>query len=146
MTRAHRRGFSFVDVLVGTAILSVLLASVLALGSQNIASQDEQVDRSLAQGLCLDVLEQFRAARPSPAGGPVAQQVSVPVGSAGRLFDSAYLQQVATMRLSVAPKVEVVVADSRTGLMSVTVSVDWRSRRGQNRTVRLTRYFLPGQA
>lgn len=139
-----------IEVLGLCVLVSTLLLPVLTLSTRSVAEHREVLERAVAQQLCLDVLERFKRYKPQwampgtpGAGGAGLEEMYLPVDlDPGRatLFERAYLDQIASMRMRLAPRIERWLDPARPGLFRLTVSIAWTGARGHAREVRFQRW------
>jgi hypothetical protein len=143
-----KRGFSLIEtvVLLGTA--SALLVPLLTLSSRNAADRQDQLERALAQSLCLDMVERFKRYKPywpmpGHLSGPPLEEMFGPIQTAeseGSLFDSAYLNHMASVEMKLVPKLTITPHREKLGLFRLDVSMSWRTHRGTRRTAKYSRW------
>lgn len=150
-----RRGMSVIEVLMLITIASGLLVPLLTLSSRNVEDHQDQMERALAQGLCLDVLERFKRYKafwPLPGdpgqpgvsdAGPPMEEMFGPVELRPgwtTLFDRVYLENMVALGMQPKPKIDKVLDPTRPGLFRLEVSVGWKSHKGYAREVKYARY------
>lgn len=150
-----RAAQSVIEILVLITIASGMLVPLLTLSGRNVDDHQDQLERSLAQGLCLDMLERFKRYKPSwtlpgSAGdgpfaipGPPLDEMFGPVElQPGRntLFDLAYLEHMKALGMKPQPRIEKVLDPARPGLFKLEVSVSWTSLKGKERSVKYARW------
>lgn len=150
-----RRGVSIIEVLVLIALASGVLVPLLTLSSRNVDDQQDQLERSLAQGLCLDMMERFKRYKPvwplpGSAGdppfnipGPPIDEMFGPVElQAGKatLFDLVYLENMKALGMRPQPRIDKILDPARPGLFKLEVSVSWTSLKGKERSVKYQRW------
>jgi len=150
-----QRGIGLVEVMVVLAVAAALLVPLLTLSTRNAEDHQELLERTLAQGLCLDMMERFKRYKPSwalpgsPAqpphksAGPPLKEMFVPVEiveGQSTLFDKVYLEQLAALGLSPKPKIEQIEDPARPGLFRLKISVSWKNTKGFVREVSFVRY------
>ncbi|MBI4859734.1 MAG: hypothetical protein HY815_05660 [Candidatus Riflebacteria bacterium] len=137
-----RSGTGLVGILVLSGLLVALVLPLATLSSRNVEDFQEMLERSTAQGLCLDMLERFNRYKPFwPMPG--AAELYTPVGLSPDqldLFDRAYLDQLTALGMHPRPKIERTPVDDRPGLYRLQVSIAWTSLGGQAREVSYARY------
>jgi len=148
------RGVVMLEILVVTGISAVLGVALMQLSSRNLGDQQELLERSLAQGLCLDMVDRFKkyksfwplpgvpAKPPSMKPGPPLAEMCLPVEinvTKWSLFDQVYLENLATLGISPEPKIVRTPDPSHPGLFLLEISVSWKSVRGNTRSVRFIR-------
>ena len=154
-----RRGFALMEILVILALAATMLLPVLNLSSRNVEDHQDMLERQLAQGLCLDMLERFKRYKPiwplpgssrKQAGGaepPPIEELFGPVETNladMSLFDKAYLEQLHALGISPKPHIERLVDPRRPGFFLLKVTVSWKSLKGFSRQVSSSRYcFAP---
>lgn len=151
-----RRGMSFVEVVVTVGLVVLVLVPVLTLGSRTVEEPRDLLERSMVQGACIDMLERYNRYKtcwllPGEEAdgevGPEARESFGPLEAdvdRATLFDEIYKQQLASMGLDAAPRVERVEDPDHPGLFRLTVSIDWTSRSGRVQAVSYSRYcFAP---
>jgi type II secretory pathway pseudopilin PulG len=150
-----RRGISMIEILVLITIASGLLVPLLTLSGRNVEDHQDQMERTMAQGLCLDVLERFKkykaywplpgaAAQPgvSDAGPPMEEMfgpVELRPGMA-TLFDRVYLENMVALGMEPKPRITKTPDPVRFGLFKLEVAVAWKSHKGHPREVKYVRY------
>jgi hypothetical protein len=143
-----RRAVSIVEVLVLIVIASGLLIPLLTLSGRNVEDHQDQLERALAQGLCLDMLERFKRFKPywtfpgAEGGGPLDEMfgpVELKTGQA-TLFDFVYLENMRALGMKPQPKIERTPDPTHYGLFKLDVSVSWKSAKGRERSVKYSRW------
>jgi len=152
------RGATMLEVLVVAAIAAVMGISLMQLSSQNLDQQQETLERSLAQGLCLDMVDRFKRYKslwplpgtPAQSGkpeGPPLVEMCLPVEMNVKqwsLFDQAYLDNMARLKMSTQPQITRTPDPSHPGLFRLEISIAWKGSRGRARKTRFVRYcFAP---
>lgn len=150
-----RRGVSVIEILILVTIASALLVPLLTLSSRNVEDHQEQLERSLAQGLCLDMVERFKHYKeiwplpgqqgepPLSIPGPPLDEMFGPVElqpNKGTLFDLVYLQHMKALGMRPQPKIDKIKDPTRPGLFKLEVSVAWKSAKGFDRAVKYARW------
>jgi hypothetical protein len=153
-----KRGVTLVEVSVVFALAVMLIIPVLTLSSRNAKEHEELLERSVAQGVCLDMLERlksYKAFWPLPGSGSTASGMDAPPlkelfgpveldVNKMTLFDRAYLEQLLVLGTTPLPRVIRTPDPTRAGLFRLEVSLAWTSSRGVPRLVRFVRYcFAP---
>lgn len=151
----RRRGVSVIEILILVTVASGLLVPLLTLSSRNVEDHQEQLERSLAQGLCLDMVERFKRYKPiwslpgSPGeppfniAGPPLDEMFGPVelqSGKGTLFDLVYLEHMKALGMRPQPRIEKTIDPARPGLFKLEVSVAWKSSKGHERSVKYARW------
>lgn len=144
---SSRRGAFLLEILLATLLLGVMLVPVLGLSTRNTGEHDEILERALAQGLALDMLERFERYKPQwpmpgTQGGPPLHEIFTPVElRAGEesLFDRVYLRRMQALGMTPRPSIERERTPGVRGLFRLTVTMEWRSRRGFERAVSFSR-------
>ena len=150
-----RLAVTMIEVLVLVMIAAAVLLPMLTLSSRNVEDHRDLLERSLAQGLCLDMVERFKrykshwqmpgtpAQPPAGAAGPPLDEMFCPLelrpGKA-TLFDRVYLEHMAALGMSPRPRVERTPVPGRWGLFRLVVSISWKDHRGKPREVRYARH------
>lgn len=151
-----RRGLGLGELVVLLAIGLTLLTSLLSLSSSNLASQDELASWILAQDLCMDVVERFKAFKtcwvnpahkttmhPRRALAELYPPVDLVPGQT-TLFDIAYLERTELSGMDPEITYTSDAVKDHPGLFKLKVSVTWAGRDGRRHTVRHARYcFAP---
>ena len=150
-----KRGVSVIELLVLITVASGLLVPLLTLSGHNVDDHQDQLERSLAQGLCLDMVERFKRYKPvwplpgDPGGpplnipGPPVDEMFGPVElqpGKNTLFDLVYLENMKALGMKPQPKIDKVLDPTRPGLFKLEVSVSWTSLKGKERSVKYARW------
>jgi prepilin-type N-terminal cleavage/methylation domain-containing protein len=150
-----RHAFTLLEVIVAVALVAVLALPLLQLSSRNVEDHQDVLERSIGQGLCLDMVERFKkykpmwplpgapARSPARAAGPSLSQLFCPVEldpARTTLFDTVYLDLLGSLGMSPRPRIVTKPDPGRPGFFRLEVSVSWRSRGGHERVVRFSRF------
>lgn len=153
--RSATRGISLVEVAVLGGVALLVLLPVLTVAQRSVRTADDLLTRSMAEGLCFDLLERLERYKvfwplpgtpPSPGTrvrGPPLEELFAPVdveGTRAGPFESAYLGQMDALGMEVRPSIERVEVPGRPGLFLLTVQVAWRDPSGAPRSIRMSRY------
>ena len=133
-----RRGFSMIELLV----------PLLTLSTQAVEDHQDLLERSLVQGLCMDVVSRFKAYKPfwpmpGARGGPKVTEMYLPMEidpAKATLFDSVYLEQMKALRMRPQPKIVVTSDERKAGLFRIDVSIEWKSLKGKVHRFEMSRY------
>jgi hypothetical protein len=144
----NSRGTSLVETMVMLGVASAILASLVTLSSQSVESKQDQLERGLAQGMCLDMLERFKRYKPfwpmpGHVSGPPIDEVFGPVelsDGPASVFDVSYLEHMRSMGMNLVPKVTITPHKETRGLFRLEVSMSWKSHRGHPRSISYARW------
>jgi len=138
----NRRGLALVETLVLTALTLVLVLPLMTLSSRNAGDSQELLERSIAQGLCLDLMERFKRYKPI-FPKPAMQELYLPVSVAPEqpnAFDHVYIGQMKSLGMTLVPKYEVIPVSEYPGFFQLNVSMAWTNMKGYKREVKYSRY------
>jgi len=138
----NRLGLALAETLVLTALILVLILPLMTLSSRNTGDSQELLERSIAQGLCLDLMERFKWYKPifpKPALREIYLPVSVPPEQVTP-FDEVYLGQMKALGMALVPRYEVIPVPGFPGFFQLDISMAWTNLRGNRREVRYSRY------
>lgn len=129
-----------------------LLVALMNISSSNLSSQDELATLIVAQELCMDVAERFKAFKtcwafpthrvhvhPRQALAELYPPVELAPGQT-TLFDVAYLERTEMSGMNPEISLQSTAVDEHPGLFKLEVSVQFRGRDGRPHTVRHARY------
>ena len=136
------------EIVIMCFIATVLLIPILTTSSRNVNDHRELMRRSLAYGLCMEMVERFGRYKPAwklpgEPGGPPLSTMCLPVelnARKARFFDRVYLEQIAALGMVFKPRITRERDPKKPGLFLLTVSVEWKGPQRQSREVRFSRY------
>jgi hypothetical protein len=143
-----RRALTLLEIVVVCFIATLLLIPLLNLSSRDATEHQEIMRRSLAHGLCMEMLERFCRYKPAwklpgEPGGPPLSAMYLPVEldvKKMRSFDQAYLEQMKEIGMNLKPDIKHDFDPKNPLLFLLTIRVGWKGPQGQAREVKFSRY------
>ena len=152
-----RHGVSVLEVVMLIAIAAFMILPVMQLSSANVGDSQEILERTVAQGMCLDLMERLKnypidfpvPGEPAPRPGmpPLPTDLLFPVvreqHTSKSAFQQVFEEQLHALKYAKFQPIynRLAVPDPfRKGLFLLEVSVSWTSLKGAHREVKLSRY------
>ncbi len=150
-----RSGVALLEVVLAMGLIACVLGGALSLSSQNTREHQEILERAVAEGLCLDVIERLKyyktfwalpgepAAPPLGVAGPPIEEMYGPVELRSgwqTLFDKVYLDHLAALGMTPRPTITRTPVKEVFGLFRLEVAVEWQNAGGHARRVKVARY------
>lgn len=144
----RRPGTSLLELVMVMGLLAAVIVPALTLSRRNARVHQDVLERTLAQGLCLDVMERLERyklpwALPGEKDGPPLAELYTPVELRpgwATLFDRVYLDQLKALGMDPRPEITRTPAEGRYGLFLLEVRVAWTGARGHAREVAVRRW------
>ena len=154
MSATQRRGASVLEVVMLVAIAAFMILPVMQLSSSNASDSQEILERTVAQGMCLDTLERLKnypidwpaPGETRPGIAPVPSDLMFPAYREQRRSTSAFqdvfdeqLKALKYAGFQATPLRKSMNDPFRPGLFELKVTVEWTSLKGAHREVTMSR-------